>query len=105
MAFKKDGTLRVRSCSYGYNQVLILHSASHFFHLLRLGHNDVGLALSDRLERLLKVGDDVVDVLRADRDADEVLCRARRGLLLIGELLVRRGPRAVNVSVISHHGD
>lgn len=46
------------------------------------------------LKGLLKVGDDVVNVLRADRDADEVLADAGARLLLVGELLVGGGPGA-----------
>lgn len=65
--------------------------------LLGLGDNNVRLGrLGARLERLLKVGDDVVDVLRADRDADEVLRGAGRDLLLVGELAVGRSRGAVS---------
>lgn len=53
----------------------------------RLSGNSVG-----GLEGLLKVGNDVVNVLGADGDANEVLGDARVLLLLVGELLVRRGP-------------
>lgn len=44
------------------------------------------------LERLLKVGDNVVDVFGADRDTDSVLGDARIEALLLRKLLVCRGP-------------
>lgn len=53
----------------------------------RLSSNGVG-----GLEGLLKVGNDVVNVLGAHADADEVLGDTRVLLLLVGQLLVRRGP-------------
>lgn len=71
------------------------YSASKL-HLLRLGNNNIALgSLSCGLERLLKISNDVIQVLRANRDADQVLRRARSLLLLVRELLVRRGRRAI----------
>ena len=57
--------------------------------LLRLRVWFRGLAL---LEALLKVPDDVVNVLGTDRDADQVLRDAAVGFLRVGQLLVGRGP-------------
>lgn len=52
----------------------------------------LGRRRSRGLEGLLEIGDDVVDVLRADGDPDEVVGHARAGLLLVRKLLVRRRP-------------
>lgn len=57
---------------------------------LRLG--GVGRGGSGLLEGLLEVGDDVVDVLSADGDADEVLGDAGAHALLVGQLRVGGGP-------------
>lgn len=54
----------------------------------------LALGAGGRLEALLEVGDDVVKVLDADGDADQVLGDARGDLLLVGELLVGGGPGA-----------
>ena len=52
----------------------------------------IGLRLLARRKALLEVVDDVVDVLGADADADQVLSDAGFALLLVRELLVRGGP-------------
>lgn len=59
---------------------------------LALGLCGIGLGSGGLLERLLEVGDDIVDVLGADGDADEVLGDAGAHALLVGELLVGGGP-------------
>lgn len=46
------------------------------------------------LEGLLEIGDDVVDVFRADGNTDQVLADAGSLLLLVAELLVGGGPGA-----------
>ena len=50
-----------------------------------------------RLERLLEVRDDVVDVLRADRYSDKVFRYAAADALLLAELFVRLGKLSVRV--------
>ena len=46
--------------------------------LLSIGRRSIGLWLgSRRLERLLKVGNDIVDVLSANRDSNEILPRSK----------------------------
>ena len=49
--------------------------------------------LLDSVKSLCQVGDDVVDVLGADRQADRVAADAYIGKLRIGELAVGRGGR------------
>lgn len=46
-----------------------------------------------RFERLLKVCNDVVDMLRADRDTDQVFCNTAVILLIVAQLFVSGGPR------------
>lgn len=46
-----------------------------------------------RRKRLLKVGNDIVNVLGTDRDADAIFRNARRKTLLLGQLLMGRSPR------------
>ena len=46
-----------------------------------------------RSQRLVEVGDDVVDVLRADRDANIIGRHAGGKLLRLAQLLVRRAGR------------
>ncbi|KAB8760612.1 hypothetical protein FH972_026604 [Carpinus fangiana] len=61
------------------------------------------------LEALLKVGDDVVNVLYADADADQVGGDAGVGLLLVGQLLVGGGPgvdgQTLGVADVGQVGD
>ena len=45
------------------------------------------------LQRLFDIVQDVIDMLQADGESDEVGCNARGQLLLRGLLLVRRGGR------------
>ena len=45
-----------------------------------------------RLERLLEIMNDVIDMFRTDRDTDQVLGDATVLFLAVGELLVRCGP-------------
>lgn len=73
--------------SLNNSRSLILLLLGGALRLRALGRGGSGL-----LEGLLEVGDDVVDVLSADRDADEVLGNARADALLVGQLLVRRRP-------------
>lgn len=110
----KQKTIKIRQ-----NQCSLNTCLNHSRGLLRLLllRRRFGTVLRCRgrrsLERLLKVGDDVVNVLRSDRDADEVLqgiplapasthanspvttylAHTRADLLLVRQLLVRRGPR------------
>ena len=49
--------------------------------------------LLDSVKSLCQIGDDVVDVLGADRQADRVAADAYIGKLRIGELAVGRGGR------------
>lgn len=46
-----------------------------------------------RLEGLVKVGDDIVNVFRPDGDADQILGDAGGETFVFGELFVRGGPR------------
>lgn len=45
------------------------------------------------LERLLKISNDIVNVLCTDRNTDAILCRARVKTLLVSELLMSCRPR------------
>lgn len=60
---------------------------SSFLRPVRQGRLSLG-----SLEGLLEIGNDVVDVLGTDRDADCVLGDTRVNTLLLRELLVRSGP-------------
>lgn len=51
------------------------------------------------LERLLKVSNDVVNVLRTNRDADSVLLDTGVTAFLLGELLMGGGPRVDSQSL------
>lgn len=44
------------------------------------------------LKGLFKIRNNVINVLRTDRNTDTILCRARVKTLLFGELLVGRRP-------------
>jgi hypothetical protein len=55
-----------------------------------------------RFEALLEVGDDVVDVFRADRYPDEVFCYTTAKTLLFAELLVGGCPVRSLVCQNSH---
>ena len=79
------------------------HTCLLYFH--PGGHVSLGLLISilrvavalglraRRSKRLLEVGNDIINVLGTDRDADEVLRNTTANLFLIRELLVGRGPR------------
>ena len=49
--------------------------------------------LLDCVQRLIEIGDDVIDMLSADGQADRVAADAYIGKLRIGELAVGRGGR------------
>lgn len=51
------------------------------------------LQSTSSLERLLKVGNDIIDMLSTHRDADSILSDSRVNAFLYGKLFMSRGPR------------